>query len=159
MTTETKVFSIGGLQINIHGLSSLSQLTPVTILFLLHGRLHDSSMFFPAITAFNLPALNCQNNLQRQLYPLHRLWLTIDWYVLSTSETMDIDKLSIRRSTLLWGGRADKVWHGRRIMKRTLKICTLSSQEQHTMYPCWSITYRAISFRMKRGTSTGEWWE
>jgi hypothetical protein len=67
MTTEAKVFSIGGLQITIHGLSTLGPSSPVTVLFLLHGRLHDSSMFLPSITAFNLPALNARENLQRQL--------------------------------------------------------------------------------------------
>jgi len=73
MTTEVKVFSIGGLQIDIHGLSTLGPSSLVTVLFLLHGRLGDSSMFLPAITALSLPELNARDNLQRQLYSPQQL--------------------------------------------------------------------------------------
>ena len=68
MTSEPKLLSIGGLPIQIHGLSTLRPLAPITVLFLLHGRLQDLSLFNESISSLNLPALNSRDNLQRQLY-------------------------------------------------------------------------------------------
>jgi hypothetical protein len=66
-TTERKQISIGGLKLDIYGLSTLHPQSGISVLFLLHGRLRDSSSFDETISWLDLPALNARDDFRRQL--------------------------------------------------------------------------------------------
>jgi hypothetical protein len=62
---EPTTYTIGGLQVHVHGLSTTNN-APRTVLFLLHGRLSTHADFDPLIAKFDLAKLNAQAK-RRQL--------------------------------------------------------------------------------------------
>jgi hypothetical protein len=56
---EPATYTIGGLEVYVHGLSSTGKTKgPRTVLFLLHGRLSTHAEFDPLIAKFDLAKIN-----------------------------------------------------------------------------------------------------
>jgi predicted esterase len=96
MSSLTTKYNIGGLEVHVYGLSTLRPKSPVTVLFLLHGRGGDHTSFGPLIGAFHLPSLNAQ--AERQLYPPPKVLIEKGCSVLSINGIMDIDWWTVKRS-------------------------------------------------------------
>jgi hypothetical protein len=78
---SSKLFNISGLQVHIHGLDTLRPDIPVTVLFLLHGRLGSQADFSDGSSLGDLSRVNERPNLKRQLCLLTRHWTDVDWFV------------------------------------------------------------------------------
>jgi hypothetical protein len=65
--SEPTLYSIGGLRVHIHGLSTLIKTVPVTVLFLIHGRLGSEADFLCFVTILDIPTLNARPDRKRQL--------------------------------------------------------------------------------------------
>ena len=69
-----EVYLVGGLNVYIHGLSTLQPEIPVTVLFLLHGRLGSHTDFgnSGSLEEHRLRCVNTRENLKQQLYTSYR---------------------------------------------------------------------------------------